>query len=197
MNPVLCLLNKKLMDESFILFPVRCVTCGKVVGQYQNEYEELISKGKYHSEAIDEIVEAHNLSRYCCRKNLFLLPQFSFPGDESSNPALKLVRTYRTSQISVPPENIIEDIGQESPEEFEPIPPITSEMKGSENEDLEQEFSFSPESFSLALEDNIEENPSLDPGSELPVSLQRMNLEDPTSEGNEVVSSYSLPPISI
>jgi DNA-directed RNA polymerase subunit N (RpoN/RPB10) len=45
-------------------FPVRCFTCNKVIGQYEERYTEMVEKG------IDniEIFKTLKIERYCCRR---------------------------------------------------------------------------------------------------------------------------------
>ena len=49
--------------ELVSLWPVRCITCGTVIGQRQLKYEELIQEGLHPCEALNMI----GLSRPCCR----------------------------------------------------------------------------------------------------------------------------------
>lgn len=53
-----------------VLFPVRCVTCGYVLGRKQYPYENLINQGFSQEEAIDAL----GITRYCCRRHV-LSPQ--------------------------------------------------------------------------------------------------------------------------
>ena len=46
--------------------PVRCVTCGKVLGNLWNEYQNKIQSGVSIEQALDEL----GLRRYCCRLRL-------------------------------------------------------------------------------------------------------------------------------
>ena len=46
--------------------PVRCVTCGKVLGNLWNEYQNKIQSGVSIEQALDEV----GLRRYCCRLRL-------------------------------------------------------------------------------------------------------------------------------
>jgi len=46
-----------------MLFPVRCFTCGAVIGDRYEEYKELLKKNK-PGEALDKM----NVKRYCCRR---------------------------------------------------------------------------------------------------------------------------------
>ncbi len=45
-------------------FPVRCFTCGKVIGHLYEQYKKLVGEGKNPKEAMDEL----GVSRYCCRR---------------------------------------------------------------------------------------------------------------------------------
>lgn len=47
-----------------MLFPIRCITCGKVINQYYNVYLNLIENGKSIKDALDSL----NITRYCCRR---------------------------------------------------------------------------------------------------------------------------------
>ncbi|HEX2065336.1 MAG TPA: DNA-directed RNA polymerase subunit N [Candidatus Thermoplasmatota archaeon] len=47
-----------------MIIPVRCFTCGKVVGSAYDEYKASLQKGKKSKEALD----ATGLQRFCCRR---------------------------------------------------------------------------------------------------------------------------------
>ena len=47
-----------------MLFPIRCITCGKVINHYHKVYLNLIDDGKTVKEALDTL----NITRYCCRR---------------------------------------------------------------------------------------------------------------------------------
>ncbi|KAJ2396074.1 DNA-directed RNA polymerase II subunit L [Coemansia sp. RSA 2559] len=47
-----------------MIIPVRCFTCGKVVGNKWEKYLELIEQEYTDGEALDEL----GLKRYCCRR---------------------------------------------------------------------------------------------------------------------------------
>lgn len=49
-----------------MIIPVRCFTCGKVVGNKWEEYLSLLQSGKTECEALDEL----GMERYCCRRML-------------------------------------------------------------------------------------------------------------------------------
>jgi len=44
-------------------FPVRCFSCGTVLGQFYDRYRELV-KSKSAEEALDDL----GVRRYCCRR---------------------------------------------------------------------------------------------------------------------------------
>jgi len=49
-----------------MIIPVRCFTCGKVIGNKWLTYIELLHNGHSESEAFAEL----GLKRYCCRRML-------------------------------------------------------------------------------------------------------------------------------
>ncbi|KIY50777.1 hypothetical protein FISHEDRAFT_38590, partial [Fistulina hepatica ATCC 64428] len=46
------------------IIPVRCFSCGKVIGDKWNAYLELLAQEKTEGDALDEL----QLKRYCCRR---------------------------------------------------------------------------------------------------------------------------------
>lgn len=46
-------------------FPIRCFTCGKVIGHLYPEYLYKISKGEERGKIMNEL----GLERYCCRRH--------------------------------------------------------------------------------------------------------------------------------
>jgi DNA-directed RNA polymerases I, II, and III subunit RPABC5 len=50
-----------------MIIPVRCFSCGKVIGGLWNKYQDLIINGSTPCEALDEL----KLVRICCRRMLF------------------------------------------------------------------------------------------------------------------------------
>lgn len=48
------------------MIPVRCFTCGKVVGSLYEDYKARVAKGESPGRALDEL----GLRRYCCRRML-------------------------------------------------------------------------------------------------------------------------------
>ncbi len=47
-----------------MIIPVRCFTCGRVVGSAWEDYQAAIAEGKEGKEALD----ASGLERFCCRR---------------------------------------------------------------------------------------------------------------------------------
>jgi len=47
-----------------MFFPVRCFTCGGVIGHLTEEYEQKVKAGKNPA----EVLEALGIERYCCRR---------------------------------------------------------------------------------------------------------------------------------
>ncbi len=50
-----------------MIIPVRCITCGKVVGHLYQDYKKRIGSGENSGKVLDDL----GLKRYCCRQ-LFL-----------------------------------------------------------------------------------------------------------------------------
>jgi DNA-directed RNA polymerase subunit N (RpoN/RPB10) len=44
--------------------PVRCITCGKIVGDLEGKFLEMLSSGLSQADATKNL----NLSRYCCNR---------------------------------------------------------------------------------------------------------------------------------
>ncbi len=51
-------------DESGSDFPVRCFSCGAIIGHLYQEYRNKMEEGKTPKEALDEL----GITRYCCRR---------------------------------------------------------------------------------------------------------------------------------
>ena len=47
-----------------MIIPVRCFTCGKVIGSSWGKYLEALDAGQNPQDALDEL----GLERYCCRR---------------------------------------------------------------------------------------------------------------------------------
>ena len=49
-----------------MIIPVRCFSCGKVVGEYYEKFVEALKKGRKAADVLDEL----GIERYCCRRML-------------------------------------------------------------------------------------------------------------------------------
>ena len=49
-----------------MIIPIRCFTCGKVIGNVWDKYLNLLDSGKEIAEALDIL----GMKRYCCRRML-------------------------------------------------------------------------------------------------------------------------------
>ncbi|MCD6478391.1 MAG: DNA-directed RNA polymerase subunit N [Candidatus Diapherotrites archaeon] len=49
-----------------MIIPVRCFTCGSVIGDLYYRFEEEVKKGRDPKEVLDEL----GVKRYCCRRML-------------------------------------------------------------------------------------------------------------------------------
>lgn len=49
-----------------MIVPVRCMSCGKVIGSMWEEYSERVESGDDPGEVMDDL----RLERYCCRRQL-------------------------------------------------------------------------------------------------------------------------------
>ena len=47
-----------------MIIPVRCFSCGKVVGDKWDQYIKYLEEGKKEEQALNEL----GLTRYCCRR---------------------------------------------------------------------------------------------------------------------------------
>ena len=50
-----------------MIMPVRCMTCGKLLGQHWEEYKKRTEKGEDPKKVLDSL----GIERYCCR-SLFM-----------------------------------------------------------------------------------------------------------------------------
>ena len=46
--------------------PIRCFTCGKVIGQYWEDFKKKTDKGEDPKKVLDDL----GIERYCCRRML-------------------------------------------------------------------------------------------------------------------------------
>ena len=54
------------LDSAAMIIPVRCFTCGKIIGNKYDRYLELLQSDYTEGDALD----AMGLKRYCCRRML-------------------------------------------------------------------------------------------------------------------------------
>lgn len=47
-----------------MLFPVRCFTCGKVIGHLWEDYQKRVASGEDPKQVLDSL----NVTRICCRR---------------------------------------------------------------------------------------------------------------------------------
>jgi len=47
-----------------MMIPVRCFTCGKVIGEHWEEYQARLDDGEDPSEVLDDL----DVTRHCCRR---------------------------------------------------------------------------------------------------------------------------------
>ncbi|HLC79005.1 MAG TPA: DNA-directed RNA polymerase subunit N [archaeon] len=50
-----------------MIVPVRCFSCGKVIGQSYEKYKERVEKGEDAQKVLDDL----EIKRYCCRRMVF------------------------------------------------------------------------------------------------------------------------------
>jgi DNA-directed RNA polymerase subunit N len=49
-----------------LIIPIRCFTCGKLIGDKWEEYQQRVAKGEEPA----KILDSFELDRYCCRRML-------------------------------------------------------------------------------------------------------------------------------
>ncbi len=50
-----------------LLFPIRCFSCGKVIGHLWEEYDRRVNEGEEPAKVLDDL----GITRYCCRRMFF------------------------------------------------------------------------------------------------------------------------------
>jgi len=50
----------------FNMIPVRCISCGKVVSAYSDEFQQRVGDGENPKKVLDDL----GLDKYCCRRML-------------------------------------------------------------------------------------------------------------------------------
>ncbi len=68
-------------------FPIRCFTCGKIIGHLYREYEYRVNKGEDRGKIMDDL----GLNRYCCRRHFL-----AFEGVEDRS---ILINEYVTEEV--------------------------------------------------------------------------------------------------
>ena len=58
------MISLSLKEERASDFPIRCFSCGAVIGHLYERYLELLRERKSQKEALDEL----GIERYCCRR---------------------------------------------------------------------------------------------------------------------------------
>ena len=54
------------IGEKEMIIPVRCFTCGRLIGHLWEEFKERVEKGEDPEKVLDDL----GLKRYCCRRTL-------------------------------------------------------------------------------------------------------------------------------
>jgi DNA-directed RNA polymerase subunit N (RpoN/RPB10) len=76
-------------------FPVRCFTCNKVIGRFEQKYNDLIDSGSSPKDALDTI----GMARYCCRRmflgHVNIIDQLLLVPKDIPNPSEKKVENPR------------------------------------------------------------------------------------------------------
>jgi len=49
-----------------MIIPVRCISCGRVIGEQWNEFKSQVESGKKPKEVLDSL----GIERYCCRAHM-------------------------------------------------------------------------------------------------------------------------------
>lgn len=50
-----------------MMVPVRCFSCGKVVGEHYEKFKERVEKGENGDKVLDDL----GIKRYCCRRMIY------------------------------------------------------------------------------------------------------------------------------
>lgn len=50
-----------------MMVPVRCFSCGKVIGHLYEQFRKMVEQGENPKKALDDM----KLKRYCCRRMIF------------------------------------------------------------------------------------------------------------------------------
>ena len=67
--------DRNLIGEDFMIIPVRCFTCGKIIGDAFEEYikrydvyKKSLDAGEKPKETPKQILDILGIDRYCCRR---------------------------------------------------------------------------------------------------------------------------------
>lgn len=76
-------------------FPVRCFTCNKVIGHFEEKYNNLIESGSSAKDTLDTI----GMTRYCCRRmflgHVNIIDQLLLIPKDNINPSEKNLENPR------------------------------------------------------------------------------------------------------
>jgi DNA-directed RNA polymerase subunit N len=50
-----------------MLVPIRCFSCGKVIGEHYEQFKERVQRGESAEKVLDDL----GIKRYCCRRMIF------------------------------------------------------------------------------------------------------------------------------
>jgi DNA-directed RNA polymerase subunit N len=53
-----------------MMIPIRCFTCGKLIGHKYEEYQSRIKKGEDQTKVLDDL----EIRKYCCRRMMISQP---------------------------------------------------------------------------------------------------------------------------
>ena len=56
--------DRNLTGDLEMIIPIRCFTCGKVIGNVYEIYEDRVERGEEPEEVLDDL----GIERYCCRR---------------------------------------------------------------------------------------------------------------------------------
>lgn len=79
------------------LFPIRCITCGKVLADKQSQYDDLISQGYTVEEALDRV----GFWRICCRTRAMNPEVHVFTNiDRPTRKRSDVAKIYKISEVA-------------------------------------------------------------------------------------------------
>lgn len=133
-----------------MLFPIRCITCNKVINQYYNLYTHMVNENK---QTPKDVLDKLKIVRYCCRR-MFLchVDMFDYISDfDKSNfpfihDNIKNIRHVdNIVQIPVEQSNVLDEDGNVIDIEIEVDVDVDAdvdldEFNGNDNIDIEQTY---------------------------------------------------------